>query len=988
MEITLTLCDAFDRIHNGLQQWQSQRSDADAVALIADTADQFRSIAEAAREASQPDWAKLGERLSQLTQLLPQFADSDEATQLLSLVNDGANCLQQGLEGSDGATETRSAILDQIDTTWGECLELIAEQPTDGIADEYSWPNEPTDSSAPIVGLPANETTEPSSPAQIDLILSSLGGLASFSAAQQPSPSPSQPPLVDRNTPQVSESATAHLTAGQRDDDEGRESAYFSGELEGGTLAAHELEAVVLNDPEIRDAFLDDAQRGLSSIEGCLLAYESDPTNAQPLHQVCRELHTLKGASGSVGLDNLAKFLHQVEDDLQAACDNSGPIELQRIFQAIDAVRAQVNCCLEPEPSTAATPSAASNASNAVSSSRSTPSSGERFVDTSGSSQDSVRVKATQLDRLMDMLAELVMLRNRRDSRVEQLKSVHSELVTCVSRLRAYEENYSTALTISNAHAGHATPTNENNPPLRGALLKQRVSSLTEIANDLLELGGSLRELYEPVSEETTAMSRFIRNFRQELIQLRRVPIGGLFQRLQRSIRDAARAENKKVRLQLLGEQVGIESSLLQQLYEPLLHIVRNAVSHGIEPEDRRTAAGKAPTGTITLEAHGSSNMLVITVRDDGRGLDYDALRRRGVEMGLISPERPISRPELARLIFHAGFSTKTETSEISGRGVGMDVVATALERMHSWIEVDSVSGHGTSVRLLIPLHSVIEHVMVFRSGKQEFAIPTQSIKYAGDPRSVDTSEFPLTRFTRLFSQVESNSTDQPALLIVSHTPNPVDGNTDNSVDEELRLGILVDEIIGPEEVVVRPLPNMMARQPYLSGVTLSGTGDIMLILDSKQILRHGLSKHFSPIGNDHQDAPPESRSTRQRKRVLVVDDSRSSRRTLVRSLSRYDYEIDEASDGLEAVRRLKDTNYDLIFSDLEMPHMGGMELLREVRSSNKDSQTAFIIVSSRGEEQFRQQAKQLKVTDYLTKPVSEAIVSQAVDRLNQQQER
>jgi chemotaxis protein histidine kinase CheA/ActR/RegA family two-component response regulator len=587
----------------------------------------------------------------------------------------------------------------------------------------------------------------------------------------------------------------------------------------------------------------------------------------------------------------------------------------------------------------------------------------------------------------MDMLAELVMLRNRRESHVEQLKSVHSELVRCVSRLRAYEENYSRHQSVPVAAA--------NGAPGR-TVRKQRVSSLTEVANDLLELGGSLRELYEPVGNENMAISRFIRHFRQELIQLRRVPIGGLFQRLQRSIRDAARTEQKKIRLHLIGEDVGLESSLQQQLYEPLLHIVRNAVSHGVEAEEQRIAHGKQPTGTVTLEAHGGSNMLVITVRDDGRGLDYDALRRRGLEMGLIASDRAYTRPELARLIFHPGFSTRTSTSQISGRGVGMDVVQTVLERLHSWIEVDSVPGQGTSVRLLVPLHSVIEHVMVFRASGQDFAIPTQFVKYAGDPTACDTSEFPLQRLADLFPTLPAPQTAQPQLLVMAceaeeDATDDAYAARDSRVEHhvERRFGLLVDEIVGPEEVVVRPLPTMLAQQRLFAGVTLSGTGDIMLLFNSQDLLRRGLQAAEDPLLQPSEPTIGTAASNDcQDMRVLVVDDSRSSRRALVRALHRYATEVDEATDGADALRRLKEQSYDLIFTDLEMPQMGGMDLLREVRNHPRHAKTPVIIVSSRGEDVFRQRARELGVTDYLTKPVSEPLVTQAMERFQQQQER
>lgn len=951
--------DSTNPIHELLIDVQSQlASSVDNPRPLADAQQQLVRFAEAAQDASRPDLTEFAVLLSNLLQVLRDFWEADvpadDRHALLDFCRRSAAALERAV-GDAAGQESLDGLRQQAQQQWGECLQVLGDTRVNTQEQDELW--ELPASSSPSVEGASGDRVADADASQIGLILRSLGKTTIADSEQ----------YEDHQA-----TAAPELFGGNAS---GSESTFCPSMGDG--LPSDESARAILADPEIREAFMDDAQCGLGSIEAALLAYESDQSSRAPLQQVCRELHTLKGASASVGLEKLASFLHHVEDDLQAACDQGGAIDLQPIFQAVDAVRSQMNsCCDAPPP---APETVASQNTPAIAAAN------ERFVDTSPATQDSVRVKAAQLDRLMDMLAELVMLRNRRESHVEQLKTVHSELVRCVSRLRAYEETDARTPVAASVSAGSGA---------NRSVRKQRVSSLTEVANDLLELGGSLRELYEPVGDENMAISRFIRQFRQELIQLRRVPIGGLFQRLQRSIRDAARTEQKKIRLHLIGEDVGLESSLQQQLYEPLLHIVRNAVSHGIEAEEQRLAHGKQPTGTVTLEAHGGSNMLVITVRDDGRGLDYDALRRRGLEMGLIAADRAYSRPELARLIFHPGFSTRTSTSEISGRGVGMDVVQTVLERLHSWIEVDSVPGQGTSVRLLVPLHSVIEHVMVFRASGQDFAIPTQYVKYAGDPNACDTSEFPLHRLDHLFPTLPSPQAAQPQLLVLACEAEAEakelfeKSPARSSGSGEQRFGLLVDEIVGPEEVVVRPLPALLAQQHLFSGVTLSGTGDIMLLFHSQELMRRGFLAVEDRLLRTPGKAAWGATDVSGDRRILVVDDSRSSRRTLIRSLQRFAREIDEAVDGVDALRRLKEQSYDLIFTDLEMPQMGGMDLLREVKNHPRHAGTPVIIVSSRGEEQFRQRARELGVTDYLTKPVSEPLVTQAMERFEQQQER
>lgn len=951
MDLIQSIHESVDAIRRELRRWEEAIPDWTFVR------ESLSGIAEAAREASHPDAAQFTQLLDELTRPAESLRDSlsahDELQSLMHYLDQGLAALAASLSGETEPNGELHALRRQAWARWPDCLHAEGDEVPSLDESDASWSQHASEATLPTTAAELVGADH----GQIGLILQSL-----ISGAAEPGESASQ----HAN----SSNARAARPDGER------------------PVSQASLVDEPPLDPEIVEAYLDDGQRCLSEIEACLLSFEEDPHNRQPLGQVCRELHTLKGASASVGLHRLAHYLHEVEDQLQEACDAHQAVDVQSILNAVDAVRAQMNRCGEKaEPSVPGdgAPSEATSlsaegltASQAAAADRPLrPSSepavaaSERFVDSGSSSQDSVRVKSAQLDRLMDMLAELVMLRNRRESRVDALRGVHSEIVRCVSRLRAYDEASAARAVV---YAGGV----ETEPRARTG--RQHVSSLTEIANDLLELGSSLRELYEPVSEENLSISRFIRQFRQELIQLRRVPIAGLFQRLQRSARDAARSESKQVRLQLIGEDVGLETALQQQLYEPLLHIVRNAVSHGVEPEAVRKAHGKAPVGTVTLEAHGSANLLVITVRDDGSGLDYDALRRRGLERGLISPERAANRSELARLIFHPGFSTRTETSEISGRGVGMDVVATAVERMHGWIEVDSAPGHGTTIRLLIPLHSVIEHVMVFRAGGQEFGIPTQFVELAGSRDSIELPDVPLLALSDIFPRVSAGLAAESQVLVISRKAPSVDSSHDtlDAAPVADRLGILVDEIVGPEEVVVRSLPGLLQLQRLFSGVTLSGTGDVMLLFDSQQLLE--LGRTMTPLGN--QAAVVSQGASRPVRRALVVDDSRSSRRLLIQHLERQGYRCEEAANGLDAWRIVKDQAFDVVFTDLEMPEMGGLDLLREMKTDSTTVHLPVIIISSRSEDLFRQKAKQLGVHDYLIKPISEPTLRPALESL------
>ena len=589
--------------------------------------------------------------------------------------------------------------------------------------------------------------------------------------------------------------------------------------------------------PEMLEAYLEDANACLASMERAALDLENDPTDSQPITQLCRELHTLKGASGSVGLNELATQLHDVEEILENPASHStesGVVDL--VMDCVDAVRAKI-ATLQASGETTF-PAGETAAATAI-----VPLTGENRAD----GRDSVRVRTAQLDRFMDLLAELVIWRRRRDERVTQLDNAADELSRCLSRLESIEDRQ----VVTHASA-------EDRRPERTELSS---NYLTEIGNDLREITQSLRQSRRGMAEENRSVSQFILQFRQELVQIRRVPLAGLFQRLHRSVREAARAEGKEVRLELIGEHAGLERSLQERLYEPLLHLVRNAVSHGIESPEQRVKAGKAPVGTVTVEAYGSSHVLIIEIRDDGRGLDYDAIRRRGLEQGLIFADRPVSESELARLIFRSGFSTREEASQISGRGVGMDIVATALDRCHCHIETESESGKGTRFRLTMPLRSVIEHALLFRCGGQSFGLPMQYIRSTSQSgqehriAAAGSSSVDLGHLLQL-PPAESNHS-RHWLEIGDRLASSLGEAAADGEAREHRLGIVVDDVLGSEEVVVRPLPPLLRRHPHLCGATLSGSGDVVLLLDGRRLVQDSFDRGIEQDASGTTDSLP-----------------------------------------------------------------------------------------------------------------------------------
>ncbi len=714
------------------------------------------------------------------------------------------------------------------------------------------------------------------------------------------------------------------------------------------------------SDAEMRDAYFDDSMRCVESMESAALALDANPGDKESIRAFCRELHTLKGASATVGLSALASHLHKLETSLEEIFVDDANANPEKLFEAIDFVRKEMNSLKttevvlsiesspenEPEVVVAQVTKSADPqlllqrqrvemVPNARVITPATKSSGEtRSSNCNANENSSIRIRAKQLDRLMDMLAELVVLRNRRENNASEFDLLYGELARCSTRLSMVEEQAGVA---SNA------------------------SVVGEVSKDIDAVARGFRTLQKPVANDNAAITRFIRDFRQELMHLRRVPMSGLFGRLQRAARDAAKTENKKVRVQFIGENTGLEQEIQERLYESLLHVVRNSVSHGIQSPADRDAVGKDDTGTITLEASASAQLLVIEVRDDGNGVNYEAVRQRGIEKGLLTSGQQVTNSELANLIFHPGFSTRESASEVSGRGVGMDVVATTLAQMQGRIEVESATGKGTTMRLLIPRRTGIEHVMVFRSHDQLYALPMQSIIAAKKSRKGFDSLHRLD-FSRNSNQRSTN------VLVFKCSGHGRDA-------EDSHMAIAVEELLGPEEVVVRSLPPMLRNHPLFSGVTLSGSGEKVLLLESENVPGYCIAE--SDI-----DAPvPEEASSEDKLRALVVDDSITARKHISKMLKEHGFVVVEAGDGLEAIETLHRSSFDIVVTDLDMPRLGGLELLADIRNG-KYCEAPVIVVSSRDDMGFRRQAIEYGARDYITKPVSKQQFQQRLKQL------
>jgi chemosensory pili system protein ChpA (sensor histidine kinase/response regulator) len=466
---------------------------------------------------------------------------------------------------------------------------------------------------------------------------------------------------------------------------------------------------------------------------------------------------------------------------------------------------------------------------------------------------------------------------------------------------------------------------------------------------------------------EAARTGELARGLRQGVTRVRLVPMDRLLARFERLAVGLARDEGKEVRLEVGGRGVELDTAVAQEISEPLLHLARNAVSHGLEPPAERLAAGKPAAGTLTLRAYAEGRFVHLEVEDDGRGMDPDLLARRAVELGMLGPERAaaLDRRERLDLVFLPGFSTRSEVTAGAGRGVGMDAVRAAVARLHGEIEVETETGAGTRVTLRVPLTQVVSEALWVGAGGQRFLLPTLTVRTllqvpAADAVAADGglpaipfegAPLPLVGLARALGLPEPAAAADTWTVVVVRV-----------VDRS--FGLVVDELFGIREVMIQGLGELLAPLGHLAGAAVSGDGEVLLLLDPLAFAPGGRLALRRPVA---VAAPaPSPRGTA----VLLVDDSLSVRKVLARRLGRLGLEVTTAQDGEEALELLREERFDALVTDLEMPRMNGYQLIETVRRRPETRELPVVVITTRAGREHGDLARRLGADRYLTKPV------------------
>jgi len=509
--------------------------------------------------------------------------------------------------------------------------------------------------------------------------------------------------------------------------------------------------------------------------------------------------------------------------------------------------------------------------------------------------------------------------------------------------------------------------------------------------NRLIKINDDVEERYEgeafleELNQVVSIVSLVTTDLQIAVMKTRMLPIGKVFNKFPRMIRDLSRELNKKIELEIAGEETELDKSIVEEIGDPLVHIIRNSCDHGIEVGEVRLAAGKSEVGTIQLKAYHEGNHIVIQIIDDGKGLDADMLKQKSIEKGIITEKEAdaMSEKEAFGLIFRPGFSTAAQVTSVSGRGVGMDVVKTNIEKLNGMIDIDSEVGHGTSMKLKIPLTLAIIQALLVGVQEEYYAIPLASV--------LETVRISKDEIYTVENRSVMRLRDEVLSLVHIGDIFEVERVFDNSEHAyvvvlglaESKIGLIVDTLIGQEEIVIKSLGEYLKGIEGIAGATIRGDGGVTLIVDVAALMQMAKSVK-STVGSENGETKKlGAKNSSSDYCVMVVDDSKTDRTIMRKSLEPLGITLVEAVDGVEALNILKqgDHFFDAMLIDIEMPRMDGYTLASEIKKYNKYKNLPLIAVTSRAGKADRMRGVESGMIEYITKPYSPEYLMNVVKR-------
>jgi chemosensory pili system protein ChpA (sensor histidine kinase/response regulator) len=748
-------------------------------------------------------------------------------------------------------------------------------------------------------------------------------------------------------------------------------------------------------DPELLPVFLEEAQELVPAVGQGLRDWRSNPGNAAAGNALQRALHTLKGSARMCGAMALGELTHHMEtrvenaltlkslpgtlfDELETSYDRMGLLYDRMLNPELAAQPlppepdAEAIAPEQPEPA-APTPVPATAAPAAPAPGAPAPGAEPEVA---AATRAMLRVRADLIDRLVNEAGEVSIARSRIEGDLRAIKGALFELTENVNRLRAQlREIEIQAEGQMQSQVSLAQEQDKAFDPLefdRFTRFQELTRMMAESVNDVATVQQNLLKALGEGELALSAQARLTRGLQANLMRIRMVPFASISERLFRVVRQAAKEEGRRAVLDIKGGQVEVDRSVLERITGPFEHMLRNSVVHGIEPAAARIEQGKPELGEIKIEVRQEGNEIVLAVQDDGAGLHYERIRAKAVSLGLLDASASPSDAEVAEFIFHPGFSTAQEVTQLAGRGVGMDVVKAEISALGGRVELASENGRGTRFTIYLPLTLAVTQAVLIRAGGLTYALPAVMVEQVRQVKADELASYhtageaqwqnrryPFRYLPRLLGDSEFTPEARrvtPVMFL----------RTGANV-----VAIQLEEVIGSQEIVVKNTGPLLARVAGITGATVLGTGEIVLIINPLILSGREPVTTAGRAGTMHVETQLEPAAPAV-PTIMIVDDSLTVRKITGRLLAREGYNVLTAKDGVDAMEQLQDTVPDVMLVDIEMPRMDGFDLTRNVRADSRLKRIPIVMITSRTAEKHRNYAREIGVNVYLGKPYQE----------------
>ena len=765
---------------------------------------------------------------------------------------------------------------------------------------------------------------------------------------------------------------------------------------------------------EIMEDFLIEAFELIEQIDHDLVELEANPEDLELLNRIFRVAHTVKGSSSFLNFDVLTELTHHMEDVLNKARKEElkmTPDVMDVVLESVDMMKGLLHsirdhgndtdagidikniCARLTQISEGEAPSAAEPSAPAMPS-EPTPAPEEPAQATTEEHHD---IDDADLSKLSDdeVEAEIERLLKVRKAEDQARRASKAEGAKPAATAESAAPKPTPAPAPKAAPASKEKDADKKVPAVSGGAIAQEQTIRVEVKrldhlmnligelvlgkNRLLKIYDDVEERYEgekfleELNQVVSSLSLVTTDIQLAVMKTRMLPIAKVFNKFPRMIRDLSRELGKQIDLEISGEETELDKSIVEEIGDPLVHIIRNSCDHGIEDPETRKAAGKSEKGTVQLKAYNEGNHIVVEIVDDGKGLDADMLKAKSIEKGIITEREAdaMSEKEAFGLIFKPGFSTAAKVTNVSGRGVGMDVVKTNIEKLNGIIDIESEVGKGTVMKLKIPLTLAIIQSLLVGTQEEFYAIPLASV--------LETVRVPIDDIYTIDGKNVLRLRDEVLSLVrlsdVFGVSKVFDGGDQTYVViigvAEAKLGIIVDTLVGQEEIVIKSMGDYLQNIPGIAGATIRGDGRVTLIIDVGAMME--MAKDIKVNIRAEMDESSKVKEKPSDYKVLIVDDSKMDRSIMQKALEPTGVTVVEATNGVEALNIIKSGEhaFDAVLIDIEMPRMDGYTLAGEIRKYSKYRTLPLIAVTSRTSKTDRLRGVEVGMTEYITKPYS-----------------